>query len=111
MKIDENFANYSLQTTSKTIGAVKSKPKTLRHIKVDPVLNIDETVYKLLNLCVFIKQTKSYNHSLRTDEDIKLYRNFESQVFLFARLKMAFLGIMQEEYILNKDAESGFLLT
>ena len=26
--------------------AVKSKPKALRHLNVDPVLKIDETVYK-----------------------------------------------------------------
>ena len=28
------------------VKAVKSKPKALRHFKVDPVLKIDETVYK-----------------------------------------------------------------
>ena len=30
----------------KCVKAVKSKPTALRHFKVDPVLKIDETVYK-----------------------------------------------------------------
>ena len=58
-KFDENFANYFLKTKAnnkcfivlkipckghKWVRAVKSK--ALRHFKVDPVLKIDETVYK-----------------------------------------------------------------
>ena len=60
-KIDENFVDYFLKTKAnnkcfllqkratekyKNTRGVKSKPKALRHFKVDPVLKIDETVYK-----------------------------------------------------------------
>jgi len=62
-KINENFANYFLNTKAnnkcfillkctckglqhKWVRAVKSKPKALRHFKVDPILKIDETIYK-----------------------------------------------------------------
>ena len=79
----ENFTNYSFKTIAKTIGAVKSKPKALRHFKVDPVLKLMILFISRLNLCVFIEQTKSYNHSLRTDEDIKIYRNFDSHEFFY----------------------------
>ena len=72
-KIYENFANYFLKTKANNkcfivlkctykglqksmIRAVKSKPKALRHFKVDPVIKIDETVYKQAeSMC-----TKSY---------------------------------------------------
>ena len=39
---------YMLRSTGKhkCVRARKSKPKALRHFKVDPVLKIDETVYK-----------------------------------------------------------------
>ena len=64
-KFNENFANYFLKTkvnnkcsivlkctckglqkSIRELEAVKSKPKVKRHFKVDPVLKIDETVYK-----------------------------------------------------------------
>ena len=35
----------------KRVRAVKSKPKALRHFKVDPVFKIDATSHKILNLC------------------------------------------------------------
>ena len=37
---------YRATEKHKWVRAVKSKPKVLRHFKVDPVLKIDETVYK-----------------------------------------------------------------
>ena len=48
------------------VQAVKSKPKALRHIKVDPVLKIDETAYKQAkSMCaihvLFNCQTKEGN--------------------------------------------------
>ena len=47
----ENFTNYSLKTIAKTIGAVKSKPKALRHFISRPCLKIDETFLNRLNVC------------------------------------------------------------
>ena len=40
-------------TTEKLKRAVKSKPRDLRHLKVDPVLKIEETFYKQAkSMCV-----------------------------------------------------------
>ena len=56
-KIDENFANFFFNTkandkcfmllkcTCKGLQKSISKPKALRHVKVDSVLKIDETFY------------------------------------------------------------------
>ena len=57
-KIDKKFANYNkcllvlkcrckgLQKRHKWTRALKSKRKALQHFKADPVLKLDETVYK-----------------------------------------------------------------
>ena len=44
---------YMLRATEKhkSVRVIKSKPKSLRHFKVDPVLKIYETFMSRLNLC------------------------------------------------------------
>ena len=42
---------YRAIENNKLVRAVKLKPKAMRHLKVDPVLKINETFYKR-NLCV-----------------------------------------------------------
>ena len=44
---------YMLRATEKhkLVRVLKSKPKTLRHFKVDPILKIYETFMSRLNLC------------------------------------------------------------
>ena len=64
-KINENFANYFLKPKANnkclivlkctckglqksiSVNVVKSKPKALRHFKVDPVLKFYETFYSM----------------------------------------------------------------
>ena len=49
----------------KWVGAVKSKLKALRHFKVDPVLKLDETVYKQTEslLATFLGMSRIYQFS------------------------------------------------
>ena len=54
---------YRATKKHKGVRAVKSKPKALRHIKVNTVLKIDETVYSRRNPCdtnIYMKDVKIY---------------------------------------------------
>ena len=48
---------YMLRATEKhkKVRAVKSKPKAVRHFKVDRVLKIDDTFLSRLNLCDLVE--------------------------------------------------------
>ena len=60
---------YRATEKHKWVRAVKSKPKTLRHFKVNPVLKIYETVYKQAeSMCVHDHVRFKIELSLRHNE-------------------------------------------